>query len=531
MISKITRTLVAIALTAPVLSEVTSSSLAQKLGNCACKAEYKLTEDFYYQDTLPGQTIHGCMDWGEGSYGECVIEGTDLPEEELHCWSRKRNDGRRWRTCDADDTRRVLDDPCECMDTWHFSGDEWHHGCHTPSWGGKPICRPKGRGACVSAKMDSMTLKFWKFCDEETRQEDAKALADFKANTVAPTPWPTPGPAKMKKQLEEIEYKCVEEICYDKTLEEHNIDICTYDFIYYCRGCPECGGMPEEDVTNDADDDEDALRCDEEICFDDEYLKDIDICTDDDFSFDCGGCPQCTETEEPTKRTPEVDLGGVIVLDGGNGFFPQHTCVPATATELEGVRIAAQCCLKNACRRWEGKNNEEGCMVGTGRAENSFEEAITATTFKEAEALCASKGFELCDGETNCRDKGCRYNNHPVWTSQRCQLADDDVPVFVGTLAPVQQPTPDPVKEDKCSTRVNSSGKVVATGQGQCKKMDGCSWNDGKCQEASEDIAEAPKNTCSNHPKKKKKKCGKNCCKDRVECKWSNKKKTCSMRS
>merc|ERR550525_2012283 len=37
--------------------------------------------------------------------------------------------------------------------------------------GTRPFCYPKGRGACASAVMDSMSFEMWRFCDEEGNQE------------------------------------------------------------------------------------------------------------------------------------------------------------------------------------------------------------------------------------------------------------------------------------------------------------------------------------------------------------------------
>jgi len=123
---------------------------------------------------------------------------------------------------------------------------------------------------------------------------------------------------------------------------------------------------------------------------------------------------------EGSKNPTGNDQGGILVLDGGSGTFVP-TCVARNVVELNGASIAAQCChpVTKACRRHElGANNDEGCMVGFSRNGN-----IQQTTYVEAAALCASKQLTLCSNK-NCENRGCNYNNHPVWTSQTCDLKD-----------------------------------------------------------------------------------------------------------
>lgn len=117
---------------------------------------------------------------------------------------------------------------------------------------------------------------------------------------------------------------------------------------------------------------------------------------------------------------------GRQVLDGGSGKFPTSTCISAadlsSATTIarksggQQRRIATQCCTaSNECRR-RTSGLLPICFSGPGNSAGS--QAITARTFKEAEALCEANGLELC--EQDCKNAGCAYNSYPVFSKLTC---------------------------------------------------------------------------------------------------------------
>lgn len=117
-------------------------------------------------------------------------------------------------------------------------------------------------------------------------------------------------------------------------------------------------------------------------------------------------------TTGPAACAVEVPTS-VVVLDGGSGKFAEGTCLSTSATQLDGVKIAAQCCEADTCRRYVGANDADGCTVG-------MTPNIEGTTYEEAATICAKKGMSVCDN--NCAHTGCGYDFHPVWTSTPCDI-------------------------------------------------------------------------------------------------------------
>ena len=89
---------------------------------------------------------------------------------------------------------------------------------------------------------------------------------------------------------------------------------------------------------------------------------------------------------------------------------------PAQTTAGTGQfnTIAAQCCKSDGtCHR---SIENSGCVAG-----HSKNEGLTPTTYSQAVAMCEEHGLELCT--QSCRNTGCLYNRHPVWTALPCMDA------------------------------------------------------------------------------------------------------------
>jgi len=90
-----------------------------------------------------------------------------------------------------------------------------------------------------------------------------------------------------------------------------------------------------------------------------------------------------------------------------------------TAGTGDWKAIAAQCCESDGtCRRYVGDRND-GCVAG-----HSSREGVVPTTYAQAVAMCADHGLQLC--EKSCRNAGCWYNRHPVWTALPCEVSIND---------------------------------------------------------------------------------------------------------
>lgn len=143
-------------------------------------------------------------------------------------------------------------------------------------------------------------------------------------------------------------------------------------------------------------------------------------------------------TPPPPARVPSPSLGGAIpaggvqVMEGGrDGVMTfclkpgmEHVTsvaqVAGASTRMRHEEIAAQCCTRDQqCRRIF--NSE--CIAGISSNEAPF---VTAMTYGETVAKCASLGLELCD--QSCRNTGCFYNRHPVFTGKPCPVEPPSSP-------------------------------------------------------------------------------------------------------
>jgi len=112
--------------------------------------------------------------------------------------------------------------------------------------------------------------------------------------------------------------------------------------------------------------------------------------------------------------------------------------VPGADTQMRYPVIAAQCCEKEtgACRRWVGRNDDEGCIAGFSSNTAPF---VTPMTYGETAAKCESLGLTLC--ERSCKNAGCYYNRHPVFTKLPCAEPPASPPAF-GARSPPPPPSP-----------------------------------------------------------------------------------------
>jgi len=127
-------------------------------------------------------------------------------------------------------------------------------------------------------------------------------------------------------------------------------------------------------------------------------------------------------TPPPLPPPPAPRRQGVQVLDGGSKQSPPTTCIDpmSDVTAISGKPIAAQCCDKGgdkACRRIApGKaNNDDGCIAGLAKRKPP-----EAMTYAAAQNRCAALGLDMC--EKSCKNSGCFYNGHPVYTKLACDL-------------------------------------------------------------------------------------------------------------
>jgi len=87
-----------------------------------------------------------------------------------------------------------------------------------------------------------------------------------------------------------------------------------------------------------------------------------------------------------------------------------------TAGTGDWKAIAAQCCESDGtCRRYIG-DATSGCVAG-----HSNIEGVIPTTYAQAVTMCADHGLQLC--EKSCRNAGCWYNRHPIWTALPCEAS------------------------------------------------------------------------------------------------------------
>ena len=126
----------------------------------------------------------------------------------------------------------------------------------------------------------------------------------------------------------------------------------------------------------------------------------------------------CALTITPTPAPSQAPTqSGNWVLDGGDGDYPQRTCVAPTATEVHGTTIIAQCCVPDmgprraSCRRYMGDDVDDDCIGG---------KPPRPYTHTQAAELCAELDLELCSH--SCKNAGCQYNQGVVWTKDPCEV-------------------------------------------------------------------------------------------------------------
>lgn len=110
------------------------------------------------------------------------------------------------------------------------------------------------------------------------------------------------------------------------------------------------------------------------------------------------------------------------MLDGGSKSDEWCVGVDDSDTIKNGKIIAAQCCDADGmglngmgCYRWFGSSDDEGCIGGHSKTRKK---ELKEMTYREVFAKCDSMGLVMC--QANCKDKGCFYNRHPVWTGIEC---------------------------------------------------------------------------------------------------------------
>jgi len=163
----------------------------------------------------------------------------------------------------------------------------------------------------------------------------------------------------------------------------------------------------------------------------------------------------------PPPATPPPQLG-VRVIRGNARETEEMECVrdPTQTTAGEGSwnTIAAQCCESDGtCRRYVGDKND-GCVAG-----HSSREGVVPTTYAQAVTMCADHGLQLC--EKSCRNEGCWYNRHPVWTALPCEADIKD------ELVSPPPPPSDKSASDKSEESKESKAVTTATGAYGAKEV------------------------------------------------------------
>jgi hypothetical protein len=115
--------------------------------------------------------------------------------------------------------------------------------------------------------------------------------------------------------------------------------------------------------------------------------------------------------QSPLPAPPPVSPApppAVLVLNGGSGSHPDVCVTDHSATHIDGIAIASQCCEGATCRRQSGGT----CIFGFMGSSYVFH------TLSETVAVCESYGYTVCD--QSCSGQGCSYNDFYVWTNVPC---------------------------------------------------------------------------------------------------------------
>lgn len=125
--------------------------------------------------------------------------------------------------------------------------------------------------------------------------------------------------------------------------------------------------------------------------------------------------------------------------------------VPGLTVNVARDTIAGQCCLPNdpgasgSCRRIV----DDKCVAGfSGRPDRggvfgpgfSSDPWIQPMTYGDTARVCASKGLVMC--QQTCKNKGCWYNSHLVYTDKPCPASSPSPPS--PSPAFTESPTPPP---------------------------------------------------------------------------------------
>ena len=129
------------------------------------------------------------------------------------------------------------------------------------------------------------------------------------------------------------------------------------------------------------------------------------------------GADAAPEGEDPEKKRR-------------NKFIAAQCCVPP-ADEGEGEGEGEwdwppwwpwppgdkEACRRRALDSGEPSSDDDDCIAGVF-SRNSEKNTFVPMTYGEALSACEDKGLALCD--QSCRNTGCSYNNHPVYSALPC---------------------------------------------------------------------------------------------------------------
>jgi len=169
----------------------------------------------------------------------------------------------------------------------------------------------------------------------------------------------------------------------------------------------------------------------------------------------------------PTGDFP-IPAGGVQVMYGATSADRMYFClrpgmehvkrisdIPGLPVDIARDTIAGQCCSPNdpssrgSCRREvDGKcvagfsgRPSRGGLFGPGFSNDPW---IQPMTYGDTARVCASKGLVMC--QQTCYNKGCWYNNHPVYTGKSCPASSPSpaAPPPAPESPSMPPPTPSP---------------------------------------------------------------------------------------
>ena len=123
--------------------------------------------------------------------------------------------------------------------------------------------------------------------------------------------------------------------------------------------------------------------------------------------------------------------------------------VPGVTFPLSRPTIAAQCCTPNGqCRRHVSGQCIGGFSGDSSRGDGGLDNDpwVKPMTYSETKASCAAKGLVMC--QQSCKNKGCWYNLHAVYTDKPCPASSPSPPP--PALSP---PNPSPINSPSSPSR------------------------------------------------------------------------------